>query len=331
MRNFTYSRATSVEDALQGIRENPQATVIAGGTNLIDRLKGYLEPSSHLIDISRLQMQQIESLSTGGLRIGALASNTAVADHPIVRRDYPLLSRAILSGASQQIRNVATVGGNLLQRTRCSYFYDPAFPCNKRNPGSGCSARTGINRLHAILGASEHCVAVHPSDFCVALAALDAVVEVEKLSGKREIPITEFHRLPENNPEQDTHLQPGELITAVILPNLPVAKFGVYLKLRDRTSYSFALVSVAAAIDVRDGQVETVRIALGGVAHKPWRAMVAEQFLQSQPATLDSFKQAANLALQEAQPLEHNNFKIQMAKRAIERALMASVQKGAEK
>lgn len=330
MRNFTYIRATSVQDAVQGIQDHPQATVIAGGTNLIDRLKGYLETSSHLIDISHLEMQQIESHSQGGLRIGALASNTAVADHPIIRRDYPLLSRAILSGASQQIRNVATVGGNLLQRTRCPYFYDPAFPCNKRHPGSGCSARTGINRLHAIFGASDHCVAVHPSDFCVALAALDAVVEAQGLSGKREIPITEFHRLPGNTPEQDTNLQPGELITSVILPPLVFAKSGVYLKLRDRTSYSFALVSVATAMEVRDHQIQAVRIALGGVAHKPWRAVAAEQFLRNKPATVDSFKQASELALQEAKPLEHNGFKIEMAKRAIERALMASVQTGGQ-
>ncbi|MFB2918433.1 MULTISPECIES: FAD binding domain-containing protein [Aerosakkonema] len=328
MKNFAYIRATSVQEAVTRAIDDNEARFIAGGTNLLDRIKGYLENPSQVIDISRLQMQPIEPLPAGGLRIGALATNTAVADYPYVRRHYPLLSRAILSGASQQIRNVATVGGNLLQRTRCAYFYDPAFPCNKRQPGSGCAAIAGINRTHAILGASDRCVAVHPSDMCVALAALDAVVEVEGWQGTRQIPFDDFHRLPGNTPERDTNLEVGELITAVILPALPAAKSGVYLKLRDRTSYTFALVSVAAAVEVADNRIRDVRIALGGVAHKPWRALEAEQFLREKPVDVALFQQAANISLQEAKPLQHNSFKVEMAKRAIEKALVTSVQKG---
>jgi CO/xanthine dehydrogenase FAD-binding subunit len=248
MNNFTYIRAASVKDAVQRATADQDAMFIAGGTNLVDRLKVFLDEPSQLIDISRLQMQRIERMPNGGLRLGSLVSNTAVADHADVRRDYPLLSRAILSGASQQIRNMATVGGNLLQRTRCPYYYDTAFPCNKREPGTGCPAATGINRMHAIFGASDQCVAVHPSDMCVALAALDAVVDVEGPKGKRQIPFADFHRLPGNAPQRDTNLEMGELIAAVSLPPVPFAKSGVYLKLRDRTSYAFALVSVAARL-----------------------------------------------------------------------------------
>ncbi|MEH1846152.1 MAG: xanthine dehydrogenase family protein subunit M [Nostoc sp.] len=328
MNNFTYTRATSVKDAVQRATNDQNAILIAGGTNLVDRLKVFLDEPSQLIDISRLEMKRIERTSEGGLSLGALVTNTAVADHPDVRRDYPILSRAILSGASQQIRNMATVGGNLLQRTRCPYYYDTAFPCNKRQPGSGCPAATGINRMHAILGASDQCVAVQPSDMCVSLAALDAVVVVEGPKGKRQIPLTDFHRLPGDTPQRDTNLEPGELISSVILPPVPFAKSGVYLKLRDRTSYAFALVSVAAAVDLAGGQIQNVRLAMGGVAHKPWRSKEAEKFLIGKSANTATFQQAAEIALQEAKPLTHNSFKIDLAKRAIRRALAVSAKGG---
>ncbi|MEH2119855.1 FAD binding domain-containing protein [Nostoc sp.] len=328
MNNFTYARATSVKDAVERATNDQNAILIAGGTNLVDRLKVFLDEPSQLIDISRLEMKRIEQTSEGGLSLGALVTNTAVADHPDVRRDYPILSRAILSGASQQIRNMATVGGNLLQRTRCPYYYDTAFPCNKRQPGSGCPAATGINRMHAILGASDQCVAVQPSDMCVPLAALDAVVVVEGPNGKRQIPLTDFHRLPGNTPQRDTNLEPGELISSVIVPPVPFAKSGVYLKLRDRTSYAFALVSVAAAVDLAGEQIQNVRLAMGGVAHKPWRSKEAEKFLIGKSANTATFQEAAEIALQEAKPLTYNSFKVDLAKRAIRRALAVSAKGG---
>ncbi|WP_375502025.1 FAD binding domain-containing protein [uncultured Nostoc sp.] len=328
MNNFTYTRATSVKDAVQRATNDQNAILIAGGTNLVDRLKVFLDEPSQLIDISRLEMKRIERTSEGGLSLGALVTNTAVADHPDVRRDYPILSRAILSGASQQIRNMATVGGNLLQRTRCPYYYDTAFPCNKRQPGSGCPAATGINRMHAILGASDQCVAVQPSDMCVPLAALDAIVVVEGPKGKRQIPLTDFHRLPGNTPQRDTNLEPGELITSVVVPPVPFAKSGVYLKLRDRTSYAFALVSVAAAVDLAGEQIQNVRLAMGGVAHKPWRSKEAEKFLLGKSANTATFQQAAEIALQEVKPLTYNSFKVDLAKRAIRRALAVSAKGG---
>jgi len=329
MKNFAYARAKSSQEAVKLADTDSKAMFIAGGTNLVDRLKVFLDEPSTLIDVSRLEdLKRIEKMSDGSLYIGALVSNTAVADHPQVRRDYPMLSRALLLGASQQIRNVATVGGNLLQRTRCPYYYDTAFACNKRELGSGCPALTGINRMHAILGASEFCVAVHPSDMCVPLAALDAVVEVESPKGKRQIPFTQFHRLPGNTPQKDTNLEPNELITAVILPPAPFASSGVYLKLRDRTSYAFALVSVAAAVGLKGDTISEVRLAMGGVAHKPWRALEAEQFLQGKPVDAANFEQAADIALKEAKPLAHNGFKINMSKRAIKRALTISAKGG---
>lgn len=328
MNNFTYTRAASVEDAVNRAVVNQDSLFIAGGTNLVDRLKVFLDEPSELIDISRLQMQQISPMADGGIHLGALVTNTAVADHDQIRRNYPLLARAILSGASQQIRNMATVGGNLLQRTRCPYYYDTVFPCNKRQPGTGCPAITGINRGHAILGASEQCVAVHPSDMCVALAALDAVVEVASPQGQRQIPLVDFYRLPENTPQKDTNLEPGELITGIILPPLSFAKSGVYLKLRDRTSYAFALVSVAAAVDLAGEQIKDARLAMGGVAHKPWRATAAEEFLIGKPADIATFTQAAEIALQGAQPLAHNGYKIELVKRAIRRSLTVSAQGG---
>ncbi|MDJ0674884.1 MAG: xanthine dehydrogenase family protein subunit M [Calothrix sp. MO_167.B42] len=328
MDNFTYSRATSLSDATNQAVADQNSLFIAGGTNVVDRLKVFLDRPSRLIDISRLQMEEIEPMADGSLRLGALVSNTAVADNIDIRRNYPMLARAILSGASQQIRNMATVGGNLLQRTRCPYYYDTAFPCNKRMPGTGCPAVTGANRSHAILGASEECVAVHPSDMCVALAALDAVVEVASPQGGRQIPFTEFHRLPGNTPEQDSNLQPGELITAVILPPLSFGKSGVYLKLRDRASYSFALISVAAAMNLSGNQIQGVRLAMGGVAHKPWRATAAEDFLIGKSANTETFTEAAEIALQGANPLTDNGYKVELAKRAIRRALTVSAQGG---
>lgn len=328
MKNFTYVRANSTQDAIQRATKEKTANFIAGGTNLVDRLKVFLDEPSQLIDISRLKLNQIDRTDEGGLRIGALVSNTAVADNSEIRNNYPLLSRAILSGASQQIRNMATVGGNLMQRTRCPYYYDTVFPCNKRQPGSGCPAATGINKMHAILGASEQCLAVNPSDMCVPLAALDAVVEVEGVKGRREIPFTEFHRLPGNTPQLDNNLAPGEMITAVILPPVSFAKSGVYLKLRDRASYAFALISVAAALDIQDGEIQQARMALGGVAHKPWRSPEVEQFLKGKPAETATFQQAAEIALRDAKPLKYNAFKVDMTKRAIRRALTVSAQGG---
>ncbi|EGJ32425.1 MULTISPECIES: xanthine dehydrogenase family protein subunit M [Moorena] len=328
MNNFTYTRATSWLDAVNQAVADQNSMFIAGGTNLVDRLKVFLDQPSQLIDISRLQMQNIEPMADGSLRLGALVSNTAVADNSDIRRNYPMLARAILSGASQQIRNMATVGGNLLQRTRCPYYYDTAFACNKRQPGTGCPAITGINRTHAILGASEQCVAVHPSDMCVALAALDAVVEVASPQGQRQIPFTDFHRLPGNTPEQDTNLEPGELITAVILPSLSFGKSGVYLKIRDRASYSFALISVAAAVNLQGEQIQAARLAMGGVAHKPWRATAAEEFLIGKSADVATLTEAAEIALNLAKPLTHNGYKVELAKRVIRRALMVSAQGG---
>jgi xanthine dehydrogenase YagS FAD-binding subunit len=327
MNNFTYFRATSVRDAVSRTSQDRNAKVIAGGTNLLDRMKVFLDQPSQLVDVSRLDLRQIERSAQSGWNIGAMVSNTALADHPEIRKAYPLLSRAILAGASQQIRNMATVGGNLMQRTRCPYYYDTAFACNKRQPGSGCPAATGINRMHAILGASDQCVAVHPSDMCVALAAIDPIVEVEGPKGKRQMPFTEFHRLPGTTPDQDNQLAAGELITRIILPPATAAK-GVYLKLRDRASYSFALISVAALVEVSGDTIQSARIALGGVAHKPWRAANAEAFLVGKPATAATYQQAAELALQAAKPLAHNGFKVNMSKRAIQRALNVAAQGG---
>ena len=326
MKNFTYVRANSVEDAVNRATSDRNSRFIAGGTNLVDRLKVFLDEPSQLLDVSRLAMKEIVSTEEGGLKIGALVTNTALANHIEIRRNYPLLARAILAGASQQIRNMATVGGNLMQRTRCPYYYDTAFGCNKRQPDTGCPAATGINRTHAILGASDRCVAVNPSDMSVAMAALDATVEVQGIAGKREIPFIDFHRLPGDTPERDTNLEPGELITAVILPPITFAKSGVYLKLRDRASYAFALVSVATVLEIEGEQITNARIALGGVAHKPWRTTKAEEFLIGKPAAKSSFERAAAIALQDAQPLTHNEFKVELSKRIVCRALAISAQ-----
>ncbi len=341
MNNFNYTCATAVDAALlalgdgDGSAELAQtglAKFIAGGTNLIDLMKENLLRPTRLVDINRLPLDGIEASSDGGLRLGALARNAATAYHPEVRTHYPLLSAAILAGASPQIRNMASDGGNLLQRTRCYYFYDAGVPCNKRVPGSGCPAIEGLARQHAILGASKQCIATHPSDMCVALAALDAVVHVQSVRGERQIAFADFHRLPGEQPERDTTLEPDELITFIELPDASqFAAHSAYLKLRDRASYAFALVSVAAALDVDEaGHVRQARIALGGVAHKPWRNPQAEALLEGQQPTLRAFGEAADALLAGAQSygvgLGSNAFKIPMAHRAVVRALEMALQ-----
>jgi xanthine dehydrogenase YagS FAD-binding subunit len=324
MNPFTYSRATDANQAVTAISDKPQGKFLGGGTNLIDLMKMGVEMPTQLIDINRLPLAQIEELPGGkGIRIGALARNSDVAEHELIKTRYPVLSEALLSGASPQLRNMATVGGNLLQRTRCYYFYDPAFPqCNKRKPGSGCGAIEGFNRIHAILGQSEQCIATHPSDMCVALAALDAIVRVRGPNGEREIAFSDFHRLPGTTPERDTNLRSDELIIAVDLPAMPFATRSHYLKVRDRASYAFALVSVAAALDLGSNKkINAARLALGGVAHKPWRANAAEKKLIGQEANEKTFRAAAEAELAPAKGYKYNSFKIELAKRAIIRAL----------
>jgi xanthine dehydrogenase YagS FAD-binding subunit len=322
MNRFSYLRAGDVAEAAREAAADPAARIIAGGTNLIDLMKYDVERPSRLIDITRLPgLRAIEETADGGLRIGALASNTEVAHHPEVERRYPLLSSTILAGATPQLRNAASTGGNLLQRTRCYYFYDPGTPCNKREPGTGCPAINGVNRIHAVLGASEHCIATHPSDMCVALAALEAVVRVSGADGERGIPFAEFHRLPGDAPERDTNLRQGEIVTAVELPPNSFGQHHTYLKLRDRHSYAFALVSVAAGMEMDGDRIGRVRFALGGVAHKPWRDPEAEALLQGRPASAESFAAAAEHVLRGAIGHKHNAFKIELARRAIVRAL----------
>src|SRR5438045_6007715 len=280
MNPFVYSRAADAQQAVAGITGRTNSKLLGGGTNLIDLMKMGVETPSQLIDINRLPLTQIEELPNGkGVRVGALVRNSDMAEHPLIAARYPVLSQAVLAGASPQLRNMATVGGNLLQRTRCYYFYDPAFPaCNKRKPGSGCGAIDGYNRIHAILGQSEQCIATHPSDMCVALAALEAIFRVRVPKGEREILFADFHRLPGNTPQRDTNLEHDELIEYVDLPAIPFATRSHYLKVRDRASYAFALVSVAAALDLDSSKkIKAARIALGGVAHKPWRANTAEK------------------------------------------------------
>ncbi len=324
MNPFAYTRAASADDAVNGIAAKPRAKFLGGGTNLVDLMKMGVEAPETLIDINRLPLAQIEQLPNGGgVRIGAMVRNSDLAEHALIKSSYPVLSEALLSGASPQLRNMATVGGNLLQRTRCYYFYDPAFPaCNKRNPGSGCGAINGYNRIHAILGQSDQCIATNPSDMCVALAALDAVVRVRGPKGEREIPFADFHRLPGDTANIDTNLAPDELITAVDLPAIPFAARSHYLKVRDRASYAFALVSVAAALDLDSSQqIKAARVALGGVAHKPWRARKAEEELTGKTADELTFRAAAEAELAAARGYKHNIFKIELAKRAITQAL----------
>jgi xanthine dehydrogenase YagS FAD-binding subunit len=318
---FQYTRARDVADAVSQIAAEPTARFVAGGTNLIDLMKQDVERPTRLIDISRLPLKSIEATPSGGLRIGALVPNSDVAYHPLITQRYPMLASAILAGASAQLRNMASTGGNLLQRTRCYYFYDIATPCNKREPGSGCSAITGLNRMHAILGTSEACIATHPSDMCVALAALNATVHVIGPAGKRTIASADFHRLPENTPQRDTNLRSDEIITAIELPAQGFATNYTYLKIRDRLSYAFALVSVAVGLELQGDVVRDVCLALGGVAHKPWRDTSAEAALRGQKADRSSFANAADILLRDAKGFAHNAFKIDLARAAIVRAL----------
>jgi xanthine dehydrogenase YagS FAD-binding subunit len=316
MTPFEYTRAVDIADAVRRAR-GPGSKYLGGGTNLVDLMRETIETPTTLVDVTGLS-RDIAEQADGELRIGAAARNTAVAEHRLVRTRYPVLTRAIVAGASAQIRNMATVGGNLLQRTRCTYFYDDdGSRCNKRSPGQGCDAIEGFNRGHAILGTSVSCVAVNPSDMSVALAALDAVVHLESANGARALPLVDFHRLPGDRPDLETLLEPGELITAIELPALPPAMRSTYRKVRDRASYAFALVSVAAVLDTEGGKVNDVRLALGGVAHKPWRAWKAEAALRGQPASEKAFAAAAEAELAGAQPLKDNGFKVELARRTI--------------
>jgi xanthine dehydrogenase YagS FAD-binding subunit len=322
MNRFSYARPGSVADALREVSGNPAARIIAGGTNLVDLMKYNVERPTHLVDVSRLPgLKSIEETGEGGLRIGALVSNTSAAYDARVQERYPLLSSAILAGATAQLRNAATTGGNLLQRTRCYYFYDAAVPCNKREPGSGCPAKDGVNRIHAILGTSDKCIATHPSDMAVALAALEAMVKVAGPRGERDIPLAEFHRLPGDTPEKDTNLGADEIILAVELPEARFAKNYTYLKLRDRLSYAFALVSVAVALEMDGDKVAEARIALGGVAHKPWRVPEAEAMLRGKAPDRMVFETVADRILLGARGYGGNDFKLELARRAVIRAL----------
>jgi xanthine dehydrogenase YagS FAD-binding subunit len=324
MISFSYFRAADLTGAVRELTGDGAAKVIAGGTNLLDLMKEDVERPRRLVDINPLPLREIQPGEGGGLRLGALVTNTDVACHEAIELRYPLLSAAILAGASPQLRNMATVGGNLMQRTRCYYFFDPATACNKRAPGTGCPALAGFNRIHAILGASEHCIATHPSDMCVALAALDAVVQITGPAGDRALPFADFHRLPGDTPDLDTNLAAGEIITAVDLPAKGFAAHHAYLKVRDRASYAFALVSVAAALELEGDTVKEARVALGGVAHKPWRDRAAEELLRGETANPESFGRVADALLQGARGYAHNTFKIDLAKRVIVRGLTAA-------
>jgi xanthine dehydrogenase YagS FAD-binding subunit len=311
VKPFAYARPSDTADALAQLE--PGAMFLAGGTNLVDLMKLGVATPAKLVDVRHLGHDRIDETDAGGLRIGAAVTNNALAVHPTVRERYPVLSRALLAGASNQLRNLATVGGNLLQRTRCPYFQDVSKPCNKREPGTGCPARTGAHRELAIIGHSDHCVATHPGDMAVALAALNAKVHVAGPRGHRTVPIADFHRLPGDEPQRDTNLEPGELITAVELPPLPAGTRSDYRKARDRASFAFGLVTVAATLTVDDGTVAAASIALGSIAHKPWRATKAEETIHHQPATEDWFRRAAEAELAAADPLPENAFKVPLA------------------
>jgi xanthine dehydrogenase YagS FAD-binding subunit len=321
MNQFQYIRASKQQAAIDAVAKDPNAKFIAGGTNLVDLMKRGVMTPQKLVDINRLPLARIDP-DPGKLRIGALALNGAVAENKDVLARQPLLALALNAGASAQLRNMATVGGNMLQRTRCPYFYDTALPCNKREPGTGCGALEGFNRMHAIFGFSDKCIAVHPSDMSVALVALDAIVQVSGPKGSRSIPFAEFHRLPGDTPQKDTNLEQGELITAVEIPDGPFTKHVHYQKVRERASYAFALLSVAAALDI-DGSnnIKAARLAMGGVAHKPWRLTAAEQSLVGKPATEESFRQAATVAMQGAKAFKHNAYKLKLGPNAIVQAL----------
>ncbi|MES2198390.1 MAG: xanthine dehydrogenase family protein subunit M [Pseudomonadota bacterium] len=328
MTPFSYSRADTAAEAIR-LAGGPGAKFLGGGTNLVDLMRETIERPSALIDVTGLDNDIVDT-QDGGLKIGAAVRNSTLAADLRVRSRFPMLTRAIVAGASAQIRNMATVGGNLLQRTRCTYFYDDAgSACNKRSPGQGCDARQGFHRYHAILGASEQCIATHPSDMAVALAALDAVVHLEGSGGARSIPLTDLHRLPGERPDVETQLKPGELITAIELPPLSLAGNSTYRKVRDRASYAFALISVAAALEVKGGSIAGVRLALGGVAHKPWRAAKAEAALMGQPANEASFNAAADAELANAVPLPLNAFKVELVRRTIT-AVLGELTKASE-
>jgi xanthine dehydrogenase YagS FAD-binding subunit len=319
MKTFTYQRADSAAQAAAAIK--PGTKIIAGGTNLLDLMKLQVETPSNLVDINRLPLDKIEEMPDGGLRIGTLVRNSDLAADQRVRQRYAVLSRALVAGASAQLRNKATTGGNLLQRTRCYYFYDVTKPCNKRNPGSGCAALAGFNRIHAILGTSDHCIATHPSDMAVAMRALDANVETVNRTGEiRVIPIAEFHRLPGDTPEIETSLRPDEVITAVTLPPPPPG-VQIYRKVRDRASYAFALVSVAAVVDSTRGRIRSARLAFGGLAHKPWRSTQAEQKLTNVPAETNTFNSVADAVLEGARGYGGNDFKMPLTRRILHSVL----------
>jgi xanthine dehydrogenase YagS FAD-binding subunit len=330
MNRFSYTRANAVADAIAQHRANAAAAFIAGGTNLVDLLREDVARPKVLVDINRLPLKQIEATPDGGLKIGALVTNSAVAYNETVAARYPLLADAILAGASAQIRNVATVGGNLLQRTRCHYFYDVGTPCNKREPGSGCPAMNGINRIHAILGASEQCIAVHPSDMCVALAALDATVHLDGKDGVRSLAFADFHRLPGDTPNLDTNLRDDELITAIELPKQGFASHHAYVKVRDRASYAFALVSAALGVELDGDDIVAAHCALGGVAHKPWRCPEAEAQLRGKPLNAATVREFAAALLRGAQGRPGNAFKIDLARRVIARAFELATQRSLE-
>ena len=321
MRPLSYARADDVATAVALVSGDPKSAFLAGGTTEVDLIRMGVERPDRLVDINRLPLADVEELADGGIRIGALARMSDVARTPVLSQRFPAISQALLLGASEQLRNMASMGGNLRQRVRCSYFRDGISPCNKRVPGSGCSALEGLNRGHAILGTSESCIAVHPSDVAVALVAFDAVVRTVGADGEREIPIDDFYLLPGDTPHVEHPLAHGELIVAIDLPAVSIARRSVYLKFRDRQSYEFALVSIAAAIDVAGGRIAGVRVALGGVGTKPWRARRAEEHLVGGPATSEAFAEAAAVELADAQPREHNAFKVQLAQRAIVRGL----------
>ena len=321
MINFDYVKPTTQKAAIDALNKDASAQFIAGGTNLVDLMKRGVVSPEKLIDITSLPLKRIEQ-QKGFISIGALALNSDVAEHEIIIKKLPLLSQALKAGASPQLRNMATVGGNMMQRTRCTYFYDLTMPCNKRQPGSGCGALKGYNRMHAIFGASEKCIAVHPSDMCVALAALDATVVISGSKGDRRIPFADFHRLPGTTPEKDNNLQRGEMITAIEVPdNEAFAKNSLYVKIRDRASYAFALVSVAAALEIKGNTIVNARLAMGGVAHKPWRLTMAENFLKGKTISLENFNQAAATAMKDAKGYGYNDFKLKLAPNTIVQTL----------
>jgi xanthine dehydrogenase YagS FAD-binding subunit len=320
MQPFKFFKAKDSLSAINTAAKTSSSKFIAGGTNVIDLMKLNVENPAQLIDINSLDLYKVQN-NNGSIAIGSLVKNTSLAYHPLIVKSYPLLSQAILSGASAQLRNMASTGGNIMQRTRCYYFYDTAFPCNKREPGSGCSALTGYNRIHAILGTSDKCIATHPSDMSVAMIALDAVIQVQGPNGKRSIPFAEFHLLPGQTPHIEHNLKPGELIISVEIPSIPFARRSLYLKARDRASYEFALASAAVALDIENGVIKSSRIALGGVGTKPWRALEAEQILVGAKAGEEAYRAAADAALKNAQAYQYNKFKIELAKRTLVRAL----------